>query len=493
MFKRSLYRWLSLSLVIGLILIPSLLLSAQSEDGEFEPTLESLSTRELPEWYNNAKLGIFIHWGAYSVPGWAPLTGELDEVLAENATEDGQPGWSYWFAHNPYAEWYSNSMRVEDSETAAYHAETYGEDFAYEDFIPVFQEEVQNWNPNEWAELFADVGARYVVLTTKHHDGFLLWPSETPNPFIDNFYSERDLVGELTEAVRENGMRMGLYYSGGIDWTFRDLVITDFETLIAAIPQEQEYADYANAHWRELVERYEPAILWNDLGYPQVGEPYQLFVEYYEQVPDGVINDRFGLGLPREEFHFDFETREYFEGEEIDPFKWESTRGMGFSFGYNQNDTEEILISTDELVDSFVDIVSKNGNLLINIGPMADGTIPEMQLERLQGLGDWLDVNGEAIFDTTPWVRADATTDVGIDVHFTLKDDTLYAVLMDTPETAEFTIQGLTIAEDATITLLGTEGELTWEQTDAGVMITLPEGVQADFAHSFKITPAPEA
>ncbi|GAB4519047.1 MAG: alpha-L-fucosidase [Anaerolineae bacterium] len=465
--------------------LATLALSAQ--ETVYEPTYESLSQHQIPDWYDDAKLGIFIHWGAYSVPGWAPLTGELDEVLAENATADGQPGWAYWFAHNPYAEWYSNSMRVEDSDTQNYHIETYGADFAYEDFVPLFNEATQNWNPDEWAELFADVGARYVVLTTKHHDGFLLWPSENPNPFLEDFQSERDLVGELTDAVRDNGMRMGLYYSGGLDWTFEDLTITDFNTLIAAIPQSQEYADYANTHWRELIERYQPSILWNDLGYPQIGEPYQLFAEYYNAIPEGVINNRFGLGLPRDQFHYDFETPEYAELADIQEQKWESTRGLGYSFGYNMNDSDENLLTVDELVDSFVDIVSKNGNLLLNIGPMADGTIPDVQRSRLEGLGAWLDVNGEAIFDTRPWERAESLANGEVEVRFTQKDDVLYAVLLSTPAGTDITIEDVTPAEGAVITLLGGEGELEWTQEGDNIVITLPEALAEDHAHTFRI------
>ncbi len=463
----------------------------------YEPTQESLNSRPMPEWFQNAKLGIFIHWGAYSVPGWAPLTGELDEVLAANATADG-PGWAYWFAHNPYAEWYANSMKIEGSETQMYHAATYGPDYPYDNFVAEFNEAVAAWDPNAWADFFADVGARYVVLTTKHHDGVLLWPSDTPNPARENWQTSRDLVGELTTAVRDRGMEMGLYYSGGIDWTVVDLTITDFNTLIAAIPQDEAYADYALAHWRELIEKYQPAVLWNDLGFPQVASPdlLQLFADYYRAVPGGVVNDRFALGQPREVFHNDFHTQEYAELEDIQERTWESTRGMGYSFGYNQLDNETNVLTVDDLVDSFADIVSKNGNLLINIGPRADGSLPELYVTVLNGLGDWLDVNGEAIFDTRPWVRAEATTDNDGEVRFTRTADALYAILLDAPAGGSVTINELVLPEGAVITLLGAEGELAYSQTDAGVTITLPalsEALANAPAWSFKITPAPQS
>jgi alpha-L-fucosidase len=482
----------------GLRLLPLLLLtlvSVASAQETYEPTQESLNTRPVPEWFQNAKLGIFIHWGAYSVPGWAPLTGELDEVLTENATADG-PGWAYWFAHNPYAEWYGNSMKIEGSDTQKYHISTYGADYGYDNFVADFNQAVASWDPNEWADLFADVGARYVVLTTKHHDGVLLWPSDNPNPNRENWQTERDLVGELTTAVRARGMEMGLYYSGGIDWTVVDLTITDFNTLIAAIPQDQAYADYALAHWRELIEKYQPAVLWNDLGFPQVATPdlLQLFADYYSVVPEGVVNDRFGLGQPREAFHNDFHTQEYAELEEIQERTWESTRGMGYSFGYNQLDSEENVLTVDDLVDSFADIVSKNGNLLLNIGPRADGSLPDVYVNVLNGLGSWLDVNGEAIFDTRPWTRAEATTDNGGEVRFTQKDGVLYAILLDAPAGDTITINELVVPEGAVITLLGVEGELSYEQGDAGLTLTLP-ALGDDLANapawSFRITPAP--
>jgi alpha-L-fucosidase len=482
-------------LVIILVLLIGVMGTVRAQDTMFEPTLESLNSRDVPEWFRNAKLGIFIHWGAYSVPGWAPLTGELDDVLMENATPDGQPGWEYWFAHNPYAEWYWNSLLVEGSETALRHAEVYG-DAGYEDFIPQFNAAVAGWDAGEWAELFADVGARYVVITTKHHDGFLLWDSSIPNPNREGWQTERDLVGDLAEAVRARGMRFGTYYSGGIDWTFQHPTIVDFMTLIAAIPQDRPYADYALAHWRELIERYQPDVLWNDLGFPMVAQPdlYQLFADYFNANPDGTVNDRFALGQPREAFHNTFFTAEYTEQEDISPQVWESTRGMGYSFGFNQLDTEENVITVDALVDSFVDIVSKNGNLLLNIGPRADGSIPEVYSNVLRGLGAWLDVNGEAIFDTRPYVTAEARTSAGGEVRYTMTDDALYAIVITPLNIGEpLTIEGLQVAEGSTITLLGVPRELSYTVSEAGTTITLPPMTrQAPApAYTFKITPVP--
>ncbi|MDZ4764200.1 MAG: alpha-L-fucosidase [Chloroflexota bacterium] len=454
------------------------------------PPTDPFADRAVPDWYDDAKLGIFIHWGAYSVPAWAPLTGELDDVLA-------QGGWEYWFAHNPYAEWYANSMKIEGSDTAIHHAETYGADFAYDDFIPLFNGAVEAWNPAEWAELFADVGARYVVLTTKHHDGFLLWDSATPNPNAPERHASRDIVGELSEAVRAEGMRMGLYYSGGLDWTFNDPTINSFEALIGAIIQDPAYEEYATAQYRELIDRYQPSILWNDLGYPAMADLNGLFEYFYSAIPDGVVNNRFDL-IGTMGLHHDFTTPEYAEEEAILLEKWESTRGLGYSFGYNQNDTDENLLSVDELVDSFVDIVSKGGNLLLNIGPNADGTISELQLSRLRGLGYWLDTNGDAIYGSDPWVRAEAQTTAGGRVRFTTREGDLYAILLDALPTLpehDVVIEGLTVPEGAVITLLGFEGELVYAQDGDNLIVTLTDEIccaAPQPAWTLKISPAPE-
>ena len=173
---------------------------------QYEPTYESVSQHPVPDWFHNAKLGIFIHWGLYSVPAWAPVGMDLGEVLGEeedfsNIDPDSE-AWKAWFANNAYAEWYLNTVRIEGSPTHKHHIETYGADFDYYDFVGMFNEAVKAWNPDEWADLFQQVNARYVVLTTKHHDGFLLWPSETPNPHIENYF-----VPLLEESMKDSIVR----------------------------------------------------------------------------------------------------------------------------------------------------------------------------------------------------------------------------------------------------------------------------------------------
>ncbi|UCC62467.1 MAG: alpha-L-fucosidase [Anaerolineae bacterium] len=458
----------------------------------FQPTLESIREHVVPNWFHDAKLGIFIHWGLYSVPAWAPLTGELGKVTAEE-------GWVKWFSNNPYAEWYMNSMRIEGSPTHQHHTETYGADFAYTDFVSMFNEATTGWDPTAWADLFQRIGARYVVLTTKHHDGFLLWPSERPNPHRQGHMAARDLVGALTDAVRAQGMRMGLYYSGGTDWTFNPTVVRDIRDLQAAIPQGPEYVEYADNHWRELIRRYAPSVIWNDIAYPAAADLNGLFAHYYNTVPEGVINDRFtqhfdfSEGQVTGSRHFDFRTPEYAQLDEITDHKWEATRGIGYSFGYNQNEGPDNCLSVGELVRSFVDIVSKNGNLLLNVGPRADGTIPELQRERLLGLGAWLEVNGEAVFGTQPWVTAEGKTTKAVEVRFTQAGDSLYATLLDKPPASEIELLGLRAHEGTTVHLLGQQAPLVWEQRGEALAVVLPGTLSPAPAHSLRITPQPQA
>lgn len=459
---------------------------------KYEPTLESVQQHAVPDWFHDAKLGIFIHWGLYSVPAWAPLAGELGKVIAEG-------GWDKWFAENPYAEWYLNSIRIEGSPSQRYHVETYGPGFAYRDFVPMFNGATQAWDPDAWADLFRQVGARYVVLTTKHHDGFLLWPSEHPNPFHENYHARRDLVGELTNAVRERGLRMGLYYSGGIDWTFKDTVVRDISDLPRATPQDPAYVAYADNHWHELIDRYQPQVMWNDIAYPAAADLNALFSYYYNHVPEGVINDRFSQHFSFSEGqvggsqHRDFRTPEYTSFDETTDFKWEATRGIGASFGYNRNEGPEQYLSVEELVRSFVDIVSKNGNLLLNVGPMADGTIPALQRERLEGLGCWLATNGPAIFGTRPWAVAEGRTLDDVEVRFTSGEGRLYAVLMDTPTEREVTLEGLRAAEGTTVALLGHDHPLAWQQRGEALHVALPASLHPSPAYALAISPPPQA
>ncbi|MBC8166830.1 MAG: alpha-L-fucosidase [Bryobacteraceae bacterium] len=462
-------------MALGLAAAP--LAHAQEQSGppsRYEASWESIRRHPVPDWFNNAKLGIFIHWGLYSVPAWAPPTGELGKV-----------DWNKWFYQNPYAEWYLNTIRLKESASYKHHVTTYGANFDYYDFAKDFNKGVASWKPGEWASLFRKTGARYVVLTTKHHDGFTLWPSKVKNPNRPNGpFVERDLVGDLTKAVTGAGMKMGLYYSGGLDWTFSSDPIARMADLRTTAPQSEQYAAYADAHWQELIERYRTAVLWNDITYPKLGKLPEIFSKYYNEHPEGIVNNRFGVDFS------DFTTPEYTRYEKIVDKKWESCRGLGFSFGYNRVEGPEHVLASGDLVRLLIDIVSKNGNLLLNIGPRPDGSISELQLDRLNALGRWLDVNGEGIFDTKPWVRSSAK-EGDADVRFTRKGDSVYAFLLNRSAAPNFTIPRILAAEGSKLQMLGVAGDLSWSQKGHDLEVKAPGRLPGEYATAVKITPVP--
>jgi len=377
----------------------------------YQPTWNSLHDRKLPEWYDQSKLGVFIHWGLYSVPAFAEPTGELGSIPD---TE--------WYIRNPYAEWYYNSVNVGEGPTYEHHVKTYGKDFKYEQFADMWKAE--NWDPDKWAELFEAAGAKYVVLVTKHHDGFCLYPSRYTDYNSVNKGPQRDIVGELAAAVRKRGLRFGCYYSGIIDWTFmHEPIYTDWDCRNLNCPT-YEYADYAFKQWIELIDNYKPDVLWNDIGWPYAGERQlpHLFAHYYNTCPEGVANDRFN------DLWHDFWCKEYQQGSIHRDQKWEMCRGMGLSFGYNQVEGPEHTLSPQKLTSLLAMSVANNGNLLINVGPKADGTIPEIQAESLLGMGKWLKVNADAIYNTRPDESASYTSD-GLEVHFTKNGDRHFVIL----------------------------------------------------------------
>jgi alpha-L-fucosidase len=422
-------------------------------------------SRPLPAWYDDAKLGIFVHWTAAAVPAYAPVNESPFDLAAEG-------GWEEAMRRSPYTEWYQNSIAIEGSPAAIHHAEVHG-NRPYDDFVETFLAGHAGWQPEPWADLFQAAGARYVVLVTKHHDGVLLWPSEARNPNKARWASDRDLVGDLAAAVRERGLRYGTYYSGGLDWSFGGVPMRDFQQMLAAIPQTDEYVAYVQAHWHELIERYRPDVLWADIGSPAALDLSDLFARYYDAVPDGVINNRFDwVRQSVGQVHCDFVTPEYSTKGDADR-KWESTRGIGTSFGYNREEDESSYLSADALVRMFVDIVAHGGNLLLNVGPNGDGTIPFVQAQRLLALGWWLRTNGDAIYGTRPWSRTDGVTGDGQDVRFTTRDGAVFAIVCGTPGRAVVDLD-VTPAEGATVHLLGHTAALPWERTDVGCRIRLP-------------------
>jgi alpha-L-fucosidase len=449
----------------------------------------SLRQHVVPKWYDDAKLGIFIHYGLYSVPAWAPTL---------KLTKSGEINWgqfspdlSQWFRNDPYAEWYMNALRIKGSPTWRHHRKTYGENFHYLDFIPIFNREVGKWDPDQWAELFKDVGARYVVPTTRHHDGFRLWPSQVRNPHRgpDQQGTQRDIIGELATAVRRQGMHMGIYFSGGLDWSFTKKPIVSRHSLYADVPQTEEYGRYVYALLEDLIRRYQPDDIWNDIAYPGTGRITELLADYYNLVPEAAIDDRFAPVFKQPQ-HADYTTPEGTWPKKIVGKKWESCHALGTSFGYNQNEGPGDMLSPQKLVEMFVDIVSKNGNLLLDIGPRADGSIPELQLARVRELGRWLRVNGEAIYETRPWSRSDGKAGE-LPVRFTQKGDALYAIVLGKPLTRELVLESLRFREGTRVQMLGSGGNLSVTAVEENVRIRLPDELPGDYAYTLKISPRP--
>jgi len=455
----------------------------------FEPTKTSLRKHRVPDWFLDAKFGIFIHWGLYSVPAFAVK--KLSFAESQNIEE------AYYFKNNPYAEWYLNTLRISGSPTQEFHHKEYGEDFSYEDFMPLFNKELEKWNPQEWAKLFKNSGAKYVVLVTKHHDGFLLWPSKHPNPARETYVASRNIVSELTNSVKNEGMKMGFYYSSSFDWSFNLEPISDRTSDMTNGITTPEYTEYIKNHWYELINDYEPSILWSDIGSPPLLDLFELFTYYYNRFPDGVINDRWDkifhkngkVYKMRRTFFYDYTTPEYDSYNTIKKKKWESNRGIGNSYGFNSMEKEGDYLTSDELIKMLVDIVSKNGNLLLNVGPMPDGTIPEVQKKVLEGIGKWLKINGEGVYGTRPWERAEGKTLDSLDIRFMQKNEILYIHLLNNPVGKILKILALRIPQNSKIKLLGYNNYLKWAHDKEDLIINIPENLLGSPVYVFKVIP----
>lgn len=435
--------------------------------------------RPTPTWFDEAKLGIFIHWTASAIPAFAPVPRTEGTVGQSDALDSARFD----------AEMYHNAMAIPHSATARHHAATYG-DLPFDAFVHEFRDKlIPGWDPEPWAELFAHAGARYVVLCSKTEDGFLLWPSDHPNPHKPDWQAQRDVVGELAEATRRRGMGFGVYYSGGWDFTFGGRPVTGNEPFAQVMPQGRDYRDYVDAHWRELVQRYQPGILWNDYAASPPGADLDgLFRWYLKQVPDGVINDRFDERQESGELHADFHVVEY-SAEESSTLKWEACRGLGYSFGYNRQEDDGDYLSPTELIHLFVDVVARGGNLLLNVGPTATGEIPWAQGRRLTALGQWLTTNGDAIYGSRPWKQLGGQTEEGTQIRYTTTTDSVHAIVLGTPSTASVDLN-VGLDDHADISPHGWDGTLRWEKTPAGVRVELPEPPDRRPTLGLRISPA---
>lgn len=466
---------------------------ARAAEARYQATWESLDTRPSPQWYTDAKFGIFIHWGVYSVPAFAPVSIK------------GQ---------TPYAEWYWNSLQSGKSKTVEFHNRVYGNGFPYESFAPLFKAEL--YNPDRWADTFVKSGARYVALTSKHHEGYTLWKSAEANrswgrPWNSvDVGARRDLLIDLMEAGRAKGLHMGIYYSL-YEW-FNPLWLRN---------KLRYVADHMTPQFKDVVTHAKPSIIFSDgewdLNSPEWKSP-ELLQWLFNESPvadEVVINDRWGKDCRH--VHGGYYTTEYTSGMQKATHPWEESRGMGFSYGFNRAERLQDYHTARELTMMLIDIVSRGGNLLLDIGPAADGTIPVLMEERLEQIGKWLIPNGEAIYGTTAWAAArqwsEGTVPVmedkqfmsaydikqmtdtppsgyaRVDAFFTAKGNTIYAILPRWPG-ATASLKDIPARAGAKITLLETGDALAWKQNGQRLEVTMPARGADKEAYVLKIEPS---
>lgn len=480
---------------LQLLIVPFLIFGQLFAQKKYEANWKSIDSRPIPEWYADAKFGIFIHWGPYSVPAFSKV-GE-------------------------YSEWYwmnlVNPERVKNgyNETNEFHKKVYGANFTYPDFVPMLTATM--FNANQWAGIFEKSGAKYVVLTSKHHDGYCLWPSTEANKSWGRPWNStnsgpmRDLLGELTTAVRKTDVKMGIYYSL-YEW-FNPLYTSNANLFVAKhmIPQ-----------FKDVVQKYSPSIIFTDGEWDYQDTTWRstevLSWLYNESVckDEVVINDRWGNETRHK--HGGYYTTEYGSGMPNADRAWEENRGMAHSFGYSITENIEDYNSTQQLLYMLIDIVSRGGNFLLDIGPTADGRIPVIMQERLVDMGKWMKVNGEAIYGTSCWkstcqwtkgkieepergrykakydvIKLTVSPEQGMatkEIFFTQKKDILYGVCPVYPK-GELVVKDVKLRSDAKIEMLGYAKPLKWKQQGANVVITVPSltvsEVPCQYAWTFKM------
>jgi alpha-L-fucosidase len=470
--------------------------------GPFRPDWESLQKYEVPEWYKDAKFGIFIHWGVYSVPAFGN-------------------------------EWYPRNMYREGSEEYKHHIATYGpqDKFGYKDFIPMFKAE--RFDPAAWARLFKDAGAKYVVPVAEHHDGFAMYDSGLSDWTAAKMGPRRDVIGELANAVRAEGLHFGAS-SHRVEHNF---FLGVGRTIPSDINDPKYAAFYGPAHawlenkrgtplsndftyvssawgddWlaraSEIVEKYHPDIMYFDwwIGQTSIRANLSRFAAFYYNASlkygdhVGIINYK-DYAIQEHSAVLDLERGQLGD---IRPLYWQTDTSVSVkSWGNIKDDTFK---SPQFVVDQLIDIVSKNGNLLLNIGPKSDGTIPDEVQQVLRDVGSWLKVNGEAIYGTRPWkvygegptqVAAgsfhdtDTATYTAQDFRFTTKGAALYAIELGWPISGEAVIHALGTAvggrKIASVALLGSDVTLQFKQQSDGLHIELPAQEPGKYAYAYRI------
>ena len=470
---------------------------------KYEPTWESIDSRPVPQWFQDAKFGVFIHWGVYSVPSYVYINREGS-------------------VYDCYAEWYEVLAMTQKGPNRDFHDRVYGKDFQYRDFAPQFKAEL--WQPDKWAQLFKDAGAKYVVLTSKHHDGFTLWPSSSPYSKGWNSVEvgpKRDLVGDLTKAVRDKGLKMGLYFSL-MEWestptprqgNFDGYYLPQDIVNKYKIPADKMISNHIIPQMKELVQKYEPAILYPDGDWDEDDDRLQSkeFLSWlYNNAPNKneiAVNDRWGKVRGK---HGGFYTREYADNDIDDSHPWEEIQGMGYSFGFNRNEDINDYRTSEELVHLLVNTVGRGGNLCLNVGPKADGTMPGIMEQRLKDIGSWLAINGDGIYGTRAWhnpaekktivnhteekkeksAAESATVTTRRSVFYTIKGDDLFVLSTQWPAKG-LDIAGLRLPKSTSVQLLGTNKKVGFVNKSTGVSLVPPAVSPADFsgkyAYVFKV------
>jgi alpha-L-fucosidase len=465
--------------------------------GPYQASWDSLVKYQVPEWYRDAKFGIFIHWGVYSVPAF------------DN-------------------EWYPRNMYIMGSAVFKHHVETYGPQnkFGYKDFIPMFRAE--KFDPDQWAELFRNAGAKYVVPVAEHHDGFAMFDYDFTDWSAARMGPRRDVVGELAAAVRKQGLHFGAsshraehwwFYNGGMAFD-SDVKDPRYASFYGPAQSEKTQPDKAFLDdWlvraSEIVDKYQPRVVWFDWWIEQPAfQPYlQKFAAYYynraAEWKQGVAINYKHKSFPEHAAVLDIERGKL---DTIRPLFWQTDTSVSEkSWGYIRNDKFR---TPESLVNELVDIVSKNGCLLLNVGPKPDGTIPDEVQKVLLDMGAWLNINGEAIYGTRPWkISGEGPTKevagsfkdtagtpfTGEDIRFTTRGDSLYAIALAWPANGTLVIKSLASGSSLNqkqirkVQMLGYKGKLKWSQTSDGLTIDLPARRPGNYAFAIKIAPVDRA